>query len=102
MGGAPAAAPSGSASARAPRLPSIPGASPRGGGSTARSMGASPRDDPYDDPSGAAADPLLMPRSMARAVRHYQTTAQPSGLYSPRTMFKPHIYTADYAPTERA
>ena len=65
---------------RTPRLPALPPTpSPR------PSATPTPR-----DRGSAAADslPLLMPRSMARAVRSYQQGTLPQGLYMPPSMFK--------------
>ena len=67
--------------ARSPRLPPVSGAS------SSRSVDASPRAPAVA--GGAALQPnrAALPRSMARAVRMYQVTQQPSGLYTPRSMF---------------
>ena len=85
----PVQPPSGT-SAEAPAaagLPAVPGATPRGGAPSSGSCGASPR-----ATDAAALPPLsgdVLPRSMVRAVHLYQTTAQPSGLYTPRNMYTP-------------
>ena len=75
----------GSKTARTPRLPPLPASTTRGG-SGAQSARTAPRRTRAAD--GDTTLPHLMPRSMARAVEAYQHAPGPSGLYTPRAMFK--------------
>ena len=80
--GMPASLTSSSYTAASPRLPPV---SSRSGASSSRSIAPSPRGSTRRLPP---ADGNAMPTSMVRAVRVYQTTQQPSGLYTPGTMFQ--------------
>ena len=79
------------------RLPAAsPMASPRGAplASTGSRSSRSSRPTPQGfyrsvaTPEQGGLPPLVVPRSMARAVKSYQTAVGPSGLYTPRSMFK--------------